>query len=102
MSGALISELSCSLSVSDNPGKHVVNALQFTHVETRQTPEEKVTVIKLTTHQGISQQDSILISVVQSNPPGITHLKETCHTNIADMISKGKFSINPHTKDLIS
>ena len=38
----------------------VLNTLQFAHVETGQTSEDRVAVIKATTHQGISRQDSSL------------------------------------------
>ena len=34
--------------------KCVLNTLQFAHVETGQTPKERVVVIKETTHQDIS------------------------------------------------
>ena len=69
--------------VCDNPSKCVLN-----------------TVIKATTHQGISRQDSSLISQVMSNLPEITHLNEACLTNITDMISKGEISIKQDTKVL--
>ena len=49
---------------------------------------ERVAVIKVTTHQGISRQDSSLISQVLSDPPEITNLNEACLTNIADIIIK--------------
>ena len=70
------------------------------HVETGQTPEERVAVIKTTGHQGIDCQDSSFISQVLSNPLEITNLNEACLTNIADMISKGEISIKPDTKVL--
>ena len=54
------------VTVCDNPSKCVLNTLWFAHVETGQTPE-RVTVIKATAHQGISCQDSNLISQVLSN-----------------------------------
>ena len=54
-----------------------------------------VAVIKATTHQGISCQDSSLISQILSE---VTHLNEAYLTNIADMISKGEISIKPDTK----
>ena len=41
-------------TVCDNPRKYVLNTLQCAHVETGQTPEERVAVIKVTTHQGIT------------------------------------------------
>ena len=72
----------------------VLNTLQFVHVETGQTPEESIAVIKATTHQGISHQDNSLISQVLSNLPEITNSNEACHPNIADKISKGEISIN--------
>ena len=78
------------VTVCDNPSKCVLNTLQFVHVETGQTPEERVAVINVTTHQGISRQDSSLISQVLSNPPEITNLNEACLTNIEEMISKGE------------
>ena len=54
------------VTVCDNPS--VLNTLQFSHVKTGQTPEERVAVIKVSTHQGISHQDSSLISqVLRSN-----------------------------------
>ena len=74
--------------------------MQFAHVETGQTPEERVAVIQATTHQGISYQDSHLISQVLSKPPGITNLNDAGLTNIADMVSKGDISIKPDTKVL--
>ena len=46
------------VSVLDNPSKCVLNTLAFVHVETGQFPENKVEVIKATTHQGISPLDS--------------------------------------------
>ena len=64
--------------VCDNPSKCVLNTL---HVETVQTPEERVAVIKAITHQGISQQHNSLICQILSNPPDIRHLKEVCLTN---------------------
>ena len=70
------------------------------HVETGQTPKERVAVIKATTHQGISHKDSSLISQVLSNPPEITNLNEAGLINIAEMISKGTISIKPDTKVL--
>ena len=62
------------VTVCDNPGKCVFNTLQFMHVQTSKTPEENVAVIKATTHQGISHQDSSLISQILSNQPELTHL----------------------------
>ena len=57
-----------------------------------QTPEEGVAVIKVTsTHQGISRQDSRLISQVLSNLPEITNLNEA--SLIADMISKANTKV---------
>ena len=41
-------------TVCDNPSKCVLNTLEFAHVETGQTPEERVAVIKATAHQDIS------------------------------------------------
>ena len=78
------------VTVSDNLSKCIFNTLQFAHVVTAQTPEERVAVIKATTHQGISWQDSSLISQVLSNPPEMTNLNKIFLTNIADMISKGE------------
>ena len=83
-----------------NPSKCVSNTLQFEHVETGQTPEERVAVIKATTHQGIGFHDRSLISHILSKPPEITHLNETCLTNIADIISKGGISVKPDIKVL--
>ena len=88
------------VKVCDNPSKCVLNTLQFAHVETGHTPEEKVAAITTTTHQGISCRYSSLISQVLSNPPEITYLNEACLTSIADMISIGKISIKPDTKVL--
>ena len=79
------------------PSKCVLNALQFAHVETGQTPEERVAAIKATAHRGISLQDSNLICQVLSNLPEITKLNEACLTNIADMISSGEIKIKPDT-----
>ena len=70
------------------------------HVETGQTPEERVAVIKATGHQGIGYQDSSLISQVLSNMPEIMNLNEVCLTDIVNMISKGEISIKPDTKVL--
>ena len=84
-------DVSCTISsifvtVCDNPSKSVLNTLQFAHVDTGQTPEERVAVVKETTHQGISRQDSSLISQVLSNPP--------------DKVRKGEIIIKPDTKVL--
>ena len=84
-------------SLCNNLSKCVLNMLQFAHVETRQTSEERVAVIKATTQPGISRQDSSLLSQILSNPPEITNLNEACLTNIVDMISKGEISIKPDT-----
>ena len=83
------------VTVCDTPSKCVLNTLQ---VENGQTPEEWVA--KVTTHQGISLQDSSIICQILSNPPEITHLNEGCLTDTANMISKGKISIKPDTKVL--
>ena len=77
------------VTVCDNPGKCILLTLQFAHVETGKTPEEKVAVIKVTTHQGINRQDSSLICQILIDLPEIMHLNEGCLTNIADMIRKG-------------
>ena len=63
------------------------------HVETGQIPEERVSVIKVTTQQGISHQDSSPISQILSNQPEITNLNQACLSNTADMISKGDINI---------
>ena len=86
------------VTVCDNPGKRVLNTLLFAHVESGHTPEERDAVIKATTHQGISRQDSSLISQMLSNPPQITHLNKACLTKNVDMNSKGEISIKPDTK----
>ena len=52
----------------------VLNTLQFAHVETGHTPEDRVAIIKATVHQGINRKDSILISQIPSNLPDIMHL----------------------------
>ena len=54
----------------------VLNILQFAHVETGQTPEERVAAIKAITHQGTSCKASSLISQILTNPPEITNLNE--------------------------
>ena len=61
-------------TVCDNPNKCILNTLQFVHVENGQTPEERVAVIKLTTHQGIACKDSSLICQRLSNPPEIINI----------------------------
>ena len=86
------------VEVCDNPSKCVLNTLKFVHVETGQTPEKRVAVIKAISHQGISGQDSSLISQVLSNLPEITNLNEACLTNSVDMISKGEIMIKSDTK----
>ena len=55
------------VTVCDNPSKCVLNTLQFVHAETGQTPKERVVVIKATTYQGISCQDSRAESGPQKN-----------------------------------
>ena len=72
--------------------------MQFAYVETGQTPEERVAVIKATTDKGISCQDSSLICQILSNLHEIMHLNEAYLTHITDIISKGQFSIKPNTK----
>ena len=88
------------VTVCDNPSKCLLNTLQFVHVETGQIPEERVAVIKASTHQGISCQDISLISQLLSNPPEIRNLNETCLANIADMAQQRKNSIKPDTNVL--
>ena len=83
------------ITVCDDPNKCVLNILQFSYVETGQTPEERVAVIKSTTLQGICRQDSSLSCQILSNPPELTHSNEACLTHIADMIRKGGISIKP-------
>ena len=50
--------------VCDNPIKCVLNTMWLVHVETGQTPKERVALIKVTGHQGTGCQDSSLISQV--------------------------------------
>ena len=50
-----------SVAVYDNPSYGVSSTLQFVHVETEQTSEGGIVVVKRTTHQGICCQDSSLI-----------------------------------------
>ena len=76
------------VTVCDNPRKCVLNKLQFAHIETG------------CSNQGVSHQDSSLISQVLSNPPDITNLNDAYLTNIADMFSKGEISIKPDIKVL--
>ena len=57
-----------SITVYDNPSKCVLNALQFAYVETGWISEERDAVVKKTTHQGISCQDSSLIHQILPNP----------------------------------
>ena len=84
------------VTVCANPSKCVLDTLQFAHVETGQTPKERVAVMKETTHQSSSHQDSSFICQILSNSPKITHLNEARLTNI----SKGEISIKPDTKFL--
>ena len=42
------------VTVCGNPRKCVLNTLQFAHVENGKIPEERVAVIKATTHQSIT------------------------------------------------
>ena len=79
------------VTVCDNPSNCVLNTLQFVRVETGQTPEERVAVIKETTHQGISCQDSSLISqVLESFDAHIYYpLRYTSLISVCDVISQG-------------
>ena len=61
--------LTVFVTVCDNLSKCVLNTLQLVNVEIGQTPEERVAVIKATTHQGIKCQHSSLICQILSNPP---------------------------------
>ena len=79
--------------VCDNPGKCVLYTLQLVHVETKQTPEERVVVIKVITHQGISYQNSSLIRQILSNSPEIKYFNKAIFYNFANMISKGEICI---------
>ena len=45
------------VTVCDNPSKCALNILQFVHVKTGQTPEERIAVIKAPIHQGTGRQD---------------------------------------------
>ena len=77
-----------SIVIRSNPAKCVLNTLQFSHVETGQTSEKRVAVVKTTAHQSIYHQDSSLICQVLSDPPEIMHLHEAGLSNIADLITE--------------
>ena len=63
------------VTVCDSPSKYVLNTLQFAHVETGTTPEERVTVIMATIHQlkALAASISNLICQILSNLPEIMH-----------------------------
>ena len=90
----------CIVTVCKNPSKCVLHTPHFAHVETEPTPDERVAVNKATIHQGISYQDSSLISQILCNPPEIMNFNEACLTNIVKMISNGEISIKSVTKVL--
>ena len=71
-----------------------MNTLQYAHFETRQTSEKRVAVVTETTHHGIYCQDRILICLILSALPLVTHLNEASLTNIAHTISKGEVASN--------
>ena len=86
------------VTVCDNPSKCVLKKMLFAHVETGQTPEGRVAVIKVTTHQGIGFQDTSLVCQILSSRPGIMHLREACLTRFAEMISERKLASNKTLK----
>ena len=56
------------------------NILQFAHVKTGQTYEERIAIVKTTTHQGTCCQERRLICHILSNTLETTHLNETSIT----------------------
>ena len=86
------------VTVCDNPSKCVLNTLEFAHVETGQTPKERISLMKVTAYQSISCKNGSIISQVLSNSLEIMNLNEACLTNFADMIRKAESSIKPDTK----
>ena len=59
----------CIITVFDTSSKCNLNTLGYVYVKARQTFEEQITVIKMTTDQGIYHQDGSLICEVLSNSP---------------------------------
>ena len=58
-----------------NPKKYILNTLEFAHVKTGQTSEERVAIVKTTTQQIICYQaNSLIYQLLLSNPPEITLL----------------------------
>ena len=76
-----------SITVYDNPSKCISGTLEFAHVKTRQTSEERIAIVKVTTHPGICRQDSNLICQILSTLSEIIYLNKTSLSNIVDMIN---------------
>ena len=86
------------LLIWDNPSKCVVDTLEFVHVQTSQTSEERITIVKVNTCQRICYKDRSLISQILSNLPEIMQLNETSLKIIVDIISDKNIRIKqyPH------
>ena len=54
------------VTVCDNSGKCVLNSLEFAHVETGHTPEDRVAVIKATAHSN-SNSTFIALNLCRSD-----------------------------------
>ena len=62
--------------ICNNTSKGVLNTLQFVLIETGQTSEQRVTIVQMTTNQGICSKDCHFRSEILSNSTEVTHLKE--------------------------
>ena len=83
--------------ICNNTSKGILNTLPFVLIETGQTSKQKVTVVQMTTNQGICSNDCHFCSKILSYSTKVTHLKKARFASPFDMFREGKFCIKPHT-----
>ena len=71
--------------ICHNTSKGVLNTLHFVLIETRQTSEQRVTIVQTTTNQGICK-DCHFRSEILSNSTEVMHLKEARFASPLDML----------------
>ena len=92
----------CNMSIlsmiCNNTSKGILNTLQFVLIETRQTSKQRVTVVQMTTNQGICSKDCHFWSNILSYSTKVTHLKKAHFASLSplDMFREGN-SVSNHT-----
>ena len=79
-----------NLFVGDNPSKAVLNTLELPNIETRETPEQGITVVKPAASQSICSQNSCVSSKILSKTSEISDLEKTYLTDTTNVLGKGK------------